>query len=183
MFTIDFYSKQADLININFKNSYLNKIIQVSKYDFMFYFSKGKNKNIFISLNNIFPFVFFNENKFNLNLDTIFLKSLKKHLLNDKFLGSSLVNEDNILVFDFLKVEDTYDKSNYKLYIELFKLYSPFNVIKSIFNSLTMFSFSVGKLSILLLIIIYLFSFYINFYIRIYIFIKYFPIDITYIFI
>ncbi len=124
MFTIDFYSKQADLININFKNSYLNKIIQVSKYDFMFYFSKGKNKNIFISLNNIFPFVFFNENKINLNLDTIFLKSLKKHLLNAKFLGSSLVNEDNILVFDFLKVEDTYDKSNYKLYIELFKLNS-----------------------------------------------------------
>ncbi len=129
---IDFYSKQADLININFKNSFLNKIIQVSKYDFMFYFSKGKNKNIFISLNNIFPFVFFNENKINLNLDTIFLKSLKKHLLNAKFLGSSLVNEDNILVFDFLKVEDTYDKSNYKLYIELFKLNSNIILTKEI---------------------------------------------------
>jgi len=110
-----------DEINDSFKDSFLSKMQQLSAYDFLFSFSKGKNKNLLISLNLLSPFVMLNEEKFLQNQNEVFFQHLKARILNSYFKEATLVNEDNILSLRFIKTTDTYDKIVYDLVIELFK--------------------------------------------------------------
>ncbi len=130
MLSIDFYKSQVDVINNEFASSYINRIEQVSRYDFCFYFSKKKSKVLFISLNSTLPFILIKDIRLNISLPSIFLKNLKQHLLNAKFLNATIGNDDNIVVLNFLKVDDLYDKLNYQLIIELFKINANILLIK-----------------------------------------------------
>jgi len=108
-------------INDTFKDSFLNKIQQLSSYDFLFGFSKGKNKNLIISINLVSPFVFISDEKFLQNENEVFLQKLKAKLFNAYFKEAVLLNNDNILCLRFVKTTDAYDKIPYDLVIELFK--------------------------------------------------------------
>ena len=124
MLSIEFYKSQVDVLNNEFTSSYINKIEQVSRYDFCLYFSKKKSKPLFISLNATLPFVLLKDMKLNVSLYSIFLKNLKHYLLNSKLISATIGNEDNIVVLNFLKIDDLYEKHKYQLIIELFKINS-----------------------------------------------------------
>jgi len=108
-------------INLLFKGSFLNKMQQISNYDFLFGFSKGKDKSLLISINVPTPFIKVISETYIQNENSIFFQHLKARLMNASFRGSNILNSDNILVLDFIKTTDTYDKINYNLMIELFK--------------------------------------------------------------
>jgi len=108
-------------INRNFADSFLSKLQQLSSYDFLFGFSRGKNNNLVISLNLNNPFVLLSEDKFLQNQNGVFFQHLKAKLFNAYFKEATLLNDDNILCLRFIKTTDTYDKIPYDLVIELFK--------------------------------------------------------------
>jgi predicted ribosome quality control (RQC) complex YloA/Tae2 family protein len=108
-------------INDNFKDSFLNKTQQLSGYDFLFGFSKGKNKNLIVSINLNSPFVLVSEDKFLQNENDVFFQHLKTKLFNAYFKEATILNDDNILCLKFMKTTDAYDKIPYDLVIELFK--------------------------------------------------------------
>lgn len=108
-------------INMNFSASFLSKFQQLSNYDFLFGFSRGKNKNLIISINLNNPFVLISEDKFIQNQNGSFFQRIKAKLFNAFFKEASLLNNDNILCLKFIKTNDTYDKISYDLVIELFK--------------------------------------------------------------
>lgn len=111
----------VDSINQELKGSYLNRIICLSEYDYLFQFSKPNSNSILISLNIKNPFIKLTNHKFLFNETNPFFAKLKAKLSNAYFLGASILNEDNILVLDFIKTTDTYDKIHYKLVFEIFK--------------------------------------------------------------
>lgn len=121
MYTKDFLKSEIEKINSNFANTYLNKIENLSFQDYFFGFSKGKKQGLLISLNVTFPFIKIIDKSINYSMNSFLLKSLKHHLLNSKFLNASLGNDDNILVLEFIKTTDTYDKIRYTLIAELFR--------------------------------------------------------------
>lgn len=108
-------------INTNFSGTYLNRIQQLSEHDFLFTFSRQKNKNLLISINLLNPFIKLVDDKFIENVNTPFFQRIKTKLINALFKGAKLVNSDNILQLEFIKTTDAYDKIPYSLIIELFK--------------------------------------------------------------
>ena len=94
-------------INLLFKGSFLNKMQQISNYDFLFGFSKGKDKSLLISINVPTPFIKVISETYIQNENSIFFQHLKARLMNASFRGSNILNSDNILVLDFIKTTDT----------------------------------------------------------------------------
>ena len=121
MVFIDFLKENINDIKKLFLNSFINKILEVSKNDYVLYFSKNKDYGILLSINNDEPFVKVIHEKFNFSLQSNFLNKLKSRLMNSYLIDVSLANEDNIVSFDFIKTTDTYDKFKYKLMVETFK--------------------------------------------------------------
>lgn len=120
----DFFTSEIIKANKSFSNSYLNKIYQLTSLDFYLEFSKDKRNGILISLNATLPF-FTNIKAPSLTgVISPFLKTLKTLLMNAKLINISLENDDNIISLSFNKTNDLYDKIEYKLIIELFKLNS-----------------------------------------------------------
>lgn len=111
----------CDEINSIHHLSYLNKIVCLTQYDYLFEFSRNKKANILISLNVKNPFLRITEHKFNSNETNAFHQKLKAKLLNACFINASVVNDDNILSLEFVKTTDTYDKIRYFLIFEIFK--------------------------------------------------------------
>jgi len=111
----------ANDINENFSASFLSKLQQLSSYDFLLGFSRGKSKNLIISINLNNPFVLISEDKFLQNQNGSFFQRIKAKLFNAFFKEATLLNNDNILCLKFIKTNDTYDKISYDLVIELFK--------------------------------------------------------------
>lgn len=118
----DYLKQQISDINDKFKNTFLNKIQSLTKTDFLFGFSQGKSNSIFISIMPQEPFISITQNKFMVNNNNQFINKLKTKLNNSKFIGASLINNDNIVKFNFIKTTDTYDKISFTLVIELFKI-------------------------------------------------------------
>ena len=118
---IEKLTENIEEINSELKNSYLNRITCLSEYDYLFSFSKPRTRSILISLNIKNPFLRLTNKKFLFNESNPFYIKLKTKLQNSYFLGASILNNDNILVLDFLKTTDTYDKIRYKLVFEIFK--------------------------------------------------------------
>lgn len=118
----DYLKQQIDNINNKFKNTFLNKIQSLTKTDFLFGFSQGKSNSVFISIMPQEPFIAITTNKFLANNNNQFINKLKTKLNNSKFIGASVINNDNIVKFDFVKTTDTYDKISFSLIIELFKM-------------------------------------------------------------
>src|SRR5574344_664522 len=121
MTIIENLEQLSSQINSLFKGSFLNKMQQISNYDFLFGFSKGKDKSLLISINIPTPFVKIINEGYSQNENSTFFQHLKSRLMNASFRGSNVLNSDNILVLDFVKTTDTYDKINYNLVLELFK--------------------------------------------------------------
>ncbi len=121
MDSINYLAKHISKLNEIFKNTYLNHIHILTNCDFQFSFSKSSLGSIIISLNQVKPFVELTKEKYLFNNQNSFFFRIKPKLLNAKLLSIELINDDNIVCFSFLKTTDTYDKFNYKLYVELFK--------------------------------------------------------------
>ena len=121
MNTIEHLKEKSNEINDLFKDSFLNKFQQISNFDFLLGFSKGKSTSLLISINLKNPFVETINQKFLENINGVFFQHLKSKLMNAMFRGSTLINNDNILCLSFIKTTDTYDKVSYDLIVELFK--------------------------------------------------------------
>lgn len=121
MTNIEHLKETSEKINKLFKDSFLNKIQQLSNHDFLFGFSKGKNFSIIVSINLLNPFIEITDQKFLQNVNSLFFQRLKNKIMNSSFKGCYLLNNDNIICLQLLKTTDTYDKILYKLVIELFK--------------------------------------------------------------
>jgi predicted ribosome quality control (RQC) complex YloA/Tae2 family protein len=118
----DYLKEQIAIINDKFKNTFLNKIQALTKTDFLFGFSQGKDNSVFISIMPQEPFITITNHKFLVNNNNQLINKIKAKLNNSKFIGASLINEDNIVKFEFMKTTDTYDKIPFTLIIELFKM-------------------------------------------------------------
>ena len=121
MFFKEYLKSQVEEINEKFKESFVNRISEVSSNDFIFYFSKNKTEGLLISLNNNYPFLKVVPNKLNFSLNSSFITRLKNKLIGSYLLKASLLNDDNIISLDFIKTTDTYDKEFYTLIFEVFK--------------------------------------------------------------
>ena len=122
MNNIEYLSQQISEINEKFKNSFLNRIQSLTNSDFLFGFSKGREDNLLISIFPNNPFIRVIKDKFLINLNSPFINRIKTKIYNSKFLEATLINNDNIIKLSFLKTNDLYEKINYDLYIELFKM-------------------------------------------------------------
>lgn len=118
---LDYLNEKIYIVNETLKGSYLNKINEVSSLDYVFSFSKNSKNKLLISLTSVSPFFSLINKNINVSLSSLFFQSLKNKLLNSKFLGASLYNQDSIVDFHFLKTTDTYDKIDYHLLFEVFK--------------------------------------------------------------
>ena len=130
MLIIDRLNSIVSEINDTLKGSYLNRIECLDEYDYIFRFSRSKSKSIFISLNVRNPFVVLLDKKYTFSYVSNFYTKLKTKLLNSCLLSASTLNNDNILVLEFLKTTDTYDKMHYKLVFEIFKSNSNLILLK-----------------------------------------------------
>ena len=111
----------CDEINKVHHLSYLNKIVCLTQYDYLFEFSRNKKENILVSMNVKNPFLKVTDKKFNSNETNPFHIKLKSKLLNACFIEAKIINKDNIVSFEFIKTTDTYDKIHYFLVFEIFK--------------------------------------------------------------
>lgn len=121
MNSIDFFKASINNVNNTFKNSYINKIIEITKYDFFFEFSKNSKEGILVSLNQKEPFILLTKIDTSMNIQRPFITQLKQKILNSKFIEAKLENYDNIVSFKLLKTNDLYERNEYFLYFELFK--------------------------------------------------------------
>ena len=108
-------------INEQYRNSNLFKIQELTAYDYLFSFSKNRQNSVLISVNLQNPFIKITNKKFLQNRNSAFFQHLKTRLLNAYFIGCEIINNDNIIAFNFVKTNDTYDKIEYKLIFEMFK--------------------------------------------------------------
>ena len=130
--TIKEYLKQVIIeIKTNFVSSFVNRINQVNSTDFIFYFSKNKDHGLYISINNNEPFVSLIDRKYNFSIQSQFLNKLKNRVMNAFLLNAELLNDDHILVLDFIKTSDTYDKSHYRFIFEIFKANSNLIILEN----------------------------------------------------
>lgn len=118
---IDFLKNRCIEINAELKNTYVNKINEISSLDFSFSFSKSHSKTLYLSLNSPLPFLKLDEKKIKSSLASQFLFNLKNKLLNSMFLDVSLLNDDSIYDLHFTKTNELYEKIDYHLYFECFK--------------------------------------------------------------
>ncbi len=118
---IDFLNEKLEIINSTFSKTYLNKIQEITSLDFIFTFSKNKDKSLFISLNSQNPFISISNYKNKDSFNDLFLNILKPKLLQSLFEKASLYNNDSIVDLYFIKTTDTYEKKHYHLLLELFK--------------------------------------------------------------
>ena len=121
MLLVEKLQETVDEINSKLKGSYLNKIECLNEYDYILRFSYNKENSIFISLNVKNPFVALLKKKYNFASSSAFYQRIKNKLLNACLLGASILNNDNILMLEFLKTTDTYDRIRYFLIFEIFK--------------------------------------------------------------
>lgn len=127
----DYLLENISNIKDLFLNSFVNKIMEVSKSDYILYFSKNKEYGLVLSINNNEPFLKVINQKFNFSLQSNFLNRLKNRLMNSYLIDAKLCNDDNIVAFDFIKTTDTYDKYHFTLIFELFKANSNLIIIES----------------------------------------------------
>ena len=118
---LDFLNEKINKLNSLYKKTYLNKIQEITSFDFLFTFSKNKNESLFISLNTQNPFIDSINFKSKDSFNSLFLNSLKSKLIQGMFEEASLFNNDSIVDLYFIKTTDTYEKKHYHLLIELFK--------------------------------------------------------------
>ena len=118
---LDFLTEKINKLNTLYKKTYLNKIQEITSFDFLFTFSKNKNESLFISLNTQNPFIDSINFKSKDSFNSLFLNSLKSKLIQGMFEEASLFNNDSIVDLYFIKTTDTYEKKHYHLLIELFK--------------------------------------------------------------
>ncbi len=121
MLIVDRLNLIVNEINQFLKGSYLNRIECLNEYDYIFRFSRAKEKSIFISLNVRNPFIELLTKKYNFSSSSSFYIKLKAKLLNACLTNAYVLNNDNIIVLEFNKTTDTYDKVHYKLIFEIFK--------------------------------------------------------------
>jgi len=119
MTKIEIIKKKIESLNKELEGTYLNKIISISKNDYIFSFSK--NKNLFLSLNPQNPFFSLTIEKTSSNLNNQFLTKLKYKLNNSRFISINNINEDSIIDINLVNKEDDFSKSNYHLLFEVFK--------------------------------------------------------------
>lgn len=127
----DYLLENIENIKSLFLNSFINKIMELSKSDYILYFSKNKEYGLVLSINNNEPFLKVINQKFNFSLQSNFLNRLKNRLMNSYLIDVKLCNDDNIVSFDFIKTTDTYDKYHFTLIFELFKANSNLIIIES----------------------------------------------------
>ena len=127
----DYLLENIENIKSLFLNSFVNKIMELSKSDYILYFSKNKEYGLVLSINNNEPFLKVINQKFNFSLQSNFLNRLKNRLMNSYLIDVKLCNDDNIVSFDFIKTTDTYDKYHFTLIFELFKANSNLIIIES----------------------------------------------------
>lgn len=121
MLIVDRLNLIVNEINESLKGSYLNRIECLNEYDYIFRFSRAKEKSIFISLNVRNPFIELLTKKYNFSSSSSFYAKLKTKLLNSCLTNAFVLNNDNIIVLEFNKTTDTYDKVHYQLVFEIFK--------------------------------------------------------------
>jgi len=126
--------KEIEEINNNFKNLYLNHVQVLTNNDFLFLFSKSSLGGIFLSFNSTFPFIKIVRKKYCFSINNISISKIKNKILNSKFLGCEIINDDNVILLKFLKVNETYDRLNYNLYVELFK--TNYNIVLTLNNKI-----------------------------------------------
>ena len=131
MFLKEYLKEEINKINENFKGTFVNKIIEVSNTDFVFYFSRNKNNGLMISSNITFPFLKLIDKKLYFSLNTPLLNKIKSYLLNSYLLEASLLNDDNIVGLNFVKTSDTYDKEFFTLIFEVFKANNNIIIVKN----------------------------------------------------
>lgn len=127
----DYLLENIENIKSLFLNSFVNKIMELSKSDYILYFSKNKEYGLVLSINNNEPFLKVINQKFNFSLQSNFLNRLKNRFMNSYLIDVKLCNDDNIVSFDFIKTTDTYDKYHFTLIFELFKANSNLIIIES----------------------------------------------------
>lgn len=119
-----------DDIEKKFQHSFVTKIFMPTKNDLIFSFSKNKNYNLILSINNNIPFISTMNKIENYNIVNPFLNRIKSKL-HGAFLESvDLVNNDNIIKLNFIKTTDTYDKIHYSFIFEIFKANSNFILLE-----------------------------------------------------
>lgn len=121
---VEYFKKKCEVLREIFVGSYLNKILELTSTDYYFSFSKGKKKAFILSLALDNPTIINTEQSFTSNNSTHFYKTLKTKILNARFNDLYLLDDDNIIVFEFVKTSDTYDKIKYLLVFEAFKSYT-----------------------------------------------------------
>ena len=79
------------------------------------------NDGLISDFNSLFPFIKCYESKNNFSLPNPFLNKIKFRLLNSYLESVEILNDDNIISLNFIKVNDTYDRSYFSLIFEIFK--------------------------------------------------------------
>lgn len=104
--------------NDKIQNERINKIIQISKYDFFFLLSNKtilhvslNPQNPFIKITDSIPFMLKNE-------ASSFLSSCKRELSNARILDISIANDDKIIKISFKKTYDNYEINNGTIVLE-----------------------------------------------------------------
>lgn len=118
---IEYLKLNKEDIDAKFKNSFVNKVCMPTKVDLVLSFSRNKSFSLVLSLNSLFPFIKSYEYKNNLSLPNPFLNKIKYRLLNSYLESVEILNNDNIISLNFIKVNDTYDKTYFSLIFEIFK--------------------------------------------------------------
>lgn len=110
-----------DFVNENialFSLQRINKIIQVTKFDYYFFLIPSK-KVLHVSFNGNSPFICLeNEFQFTKLTTSSSIQQIKKHLNDAKITSISLLNDDKIICFNFKKTYDNYEVLEGKLILE-----------------------------------------------------------------
>lgn len=118
---IEYLKINKEDIETKFKNSFVSKVTMPTKVDLVLTFSRNKTYSLVLSLNSLFPFIKCYEYKNNFSLPNPFLNKIKFRLLNSYLESVEILNDDNIISLNFIKVNDTYDRSYFSLIFEIFK--------------------------------------------------------------
>lgn len=118
---IEYLKLNKEDIESKFKNSFVSKVCMPTKVDLVLSFSRSKPYSLVLSLNSLFPFIKTCEYKNNFSIPNPFLNKVKSRLLNSYLESVEILNDDHIISLNFIKVNDTYDRSYFSLIFEIFK--------------------------------------------------------------
>jgi predicted ribosome quality control (RQC) complex YloA/Tae2 family protein len=121
MLYVEYLSHLVEDLSAKFVGSFLERVEQIDRTDFLLKFSFEKSSALFISLNQRDPFVEIKKIDPKVKIDTPILRRITSALLGAKLTGVKILDEDSLIEFSIQKLDAFYSKHDYSLIVELFK--------------------------------------------------------------